>query len=138
MNCARHTTSSKVVLDVERGWKVLTVEVMATFCNTAYPGSREQVILVEKMPASIASYPQKDGAPPVREVVSSTSRRREEFADFPRLGVAGKKKILGLNAARLYGIDVPAEYQIADQTAPAARDDAQLVDDRSQQPVAGA
>ena len=24
---------------------------------------------------------------------------REEFADFPRLGVAGKKKILGLNAA---------------------------------------
>ena len=32
---------------------------------------------------------------------------REEFADFPRLGTAGKKKILGLNAARLYDIEVP-------------------------------
>jgi predicted TIM-barrel fold metal-dependent hydrolase len=62
---------------------------------------------------------------------------REEFADYPRLGVEGKKKILGLNAARLYGIDVPAEYQLKDEGAPAAQDDAQLVDDRSQ-PVAGA
>ena len=61
---------------------------------------------------------------------------REEFADFPRLGVAGKKKILGLNAARLYDIEVPKEYQIADESAPAAKDDAQLVDDK--QPVAGA
>ena len=53
---------------------------------------------------------------------------REEFADFPRLGTAGKKKILGLNAARLYGIDVPAEYQLpADAGTPAAQDDAQLV-----------
>ena len=31
----------------------------------------------------------------------------EEFSDYPRLGVAGKKKILGLNAAKLYGIEVP-------------------------------
>ena len=37
---------------------------------------------------------------------------REEFADYPRLGVAGKKKILGLNAARLYDIEVPAEFQL--------------------------
>ena len=37
---------------------------------------------------------------------------REEFADFPRLGVAGKKKILGLNAARLYDIEVPKEFQL--------------------------
>jgi len=43
------------------------------------------------------------------------------FDDYPRLGVEGKKKILGLNAAKLYGIDVPAEFQVAgepaDQTA---------------------
>ncbi|MFY9935150.1 MAG: hypothetical protein WAK82_44860, partial [Streptosporangiaceae bacterium] len=62
---------------------------------------------------------------------------RDEFADFPRLNTAGKKKILGLNAAKLYGIEVPAEAQLKDETAPAARDDAQLVEDRSQ-PVAGA
>jgi hypothetical protein len=51
----------------------------------------------------------------------------DEFADYPRLGVDGKKKILGLNAARLYDIKVPAELQLADQAAPAARDDATLV-----------
>ena len=38
---------------------------------------------------------------------------REEFADFPRLGVAGKKKILGLNAAKLYGIEVPGRVPAA-------------------------
>ena len=32
-----------------------------------------------------------------------------EYSDYPRLTTEGKKKILGLNAARLYGIDVPAE-----------------------------
>ena len=37
---------------------------------------------------------------------------REEFADFPRLGVEGKKKILGLNAAKLYDIKVPDEFQL--------------------------
>jgi hypothetical protein len=53
---------------------------------------------------------------------------REEFADYPRLGTAGKKKILGLNAARLYGIEVPAEFRIPAQAGtPAAKDDAQLV-----------
>jgi predicted TIM-barrel fold metal-dependent hydrolase len=54
---------------------------------------------------------------------------REEFADDPRLNVNGKKKILGLNAAKLYDIPVPAEYQLpADAGEPAARDDAQLVE----------
>ena len=38
--------------------------------------------------------------------------RRDEFSDYPRLGTAGKKKILGLNAARLYDIEVPAEFQL--------------------------
>jgi hypothetical protein len=37
----------------------------------------------------------------------------EAFTDYPRLGVEGKKKILGLNAAKLYGIDVPEEFQVA-------------------------
>jgi hypothetical protein len=46
----------------------------------------------------------------------------EEFSDYPRLDVDGKKKILGLNAARLYDIEVPAELQIADASAPASQD----------------
>jgi uncharacterized protein len=62
----------------------------------------------------------------------------EEFSDYPRLTTEGKKKILGLNAAKLYGIDVPAEYQLKDNTGgqPAEQDDAKLVDEGS--PVAGA
>ena len=36
----------------------------------------------------------------------------EVYSDYPRLGVEGKKKILGLNAAKLYGIDVPEEFQL--------------------------
>jgi predicted TIM-barrel fold metal-dependent hydrolase len=52
----------------------------------------------------------------------------DEFSDYPRLGVAGKKKILGLNAARLYGIEVPKECQLPESAGtPAAQDDAQLV-----------
>jgi len=52
----------------------------------------------------------------------------EEFADYPRLGTAGKKKILGLNAARLYGLSVPPEAQLpAEAGTPAARDSAALV-----------
>jgi len=62
----------------------------------------------------------------------------DEFSDYPRLGVAGKKKILGLNAATLYDIEVPAEYQLKDAAGgqPAEQDDAKLVDDAA--PVAGA
>ena len=52
----------------------------------------------------------------------------DEFSDYPRLGVAGKKKILGLNAAKLYGLEVPREFQLAEsEGTPAAQDDAQLV-----------
>jgi len=62
----------------------------------------------------------------------------DEFSDYPRLGVAGKKKILGLNAAKLYDIEVPAEFQLAaDQGTPAEQDDARLVEDDAQL-VAGA
>ena len=37
-----------------------------------------------------------------------------EYDDYPRLGVAGKKKILGLNAAKLYGLEVPAELRLTE------------------------
>ena len=54
----------------------------------------------------------------------------EEFSDYPRVTTATKKKILGLNAAKLYGIEVPAEFQLpAEEGTPAAQDDATLVDD---------
>jgi predicted TIM-barrel fold metal-dependent hydrolase len=36
----------------------------------------------------------------------------EAFTDYPKLTTATKKKILGINAAKLYGIDVPQECQI--------------------------
>ena len=51
----------------------------------------------------------------------------DEFSDYPRLSVDGKKKILGLNAARLYDIEVPQELQIASTEEPAAQDAAALV-----------
>jgi predicted TIM-barrel fold metal-dependent hydrolase len=37
---------------------------------------------------------------------------RSEYADYPRLGVEGKKKILGLNAAKLYDVEVPEELRL--------------------------
>ena len=46
-----------------------------------------------------------------------------ELADYPRLGVEGKKKILGLNAAKLYGVEVPEELRLPD-AEPAAQDSA--------------
>ena len=36
----------------------------------------------------------------------------EAFSDYSKLTTATKKKILGINAAKLYGIDVPVECQI--------------------------
>ena len=52
----------------------------------------------------------------------------DEFSDYPRVTTATKKKILGLNAAKLYDIEVPAECQLpATAGTPAAQDDAQLV-----------
>jgi predicted TIM-barrel fold metal-dependent hydrolase len=53
-----------------------------------------------------------------------------EYSDYPRLTVEGKKKIMGLNAAKLYGIEVPEELRLPpDAGIPAAREDAQLVPD---------
>jgi hypothetical protein len=52
----------------------------------------------------------------------------DEFSDYPRVNAATKKKILGLNAAKLYDIEVPPEFRLeAGQGTPAAQDDAQLV-----------
>ena len=37
----------------------------------------------------------------------------EEFSDYRKLSVTAKKKILGLNAARLYDIKVPPEFDVS-------------------------
>jgi predicted TIM-barrel fold metal-dependent hydrolase len=55
-----------------------------------------------------------------------------EYSDYPPLTIAGKKKILGLNAAKLYGIDVPEGLRLPeDAGTPAAQEDAQLVSDKT-------
>jgi predicted TIM-barrel fold metal-dependent hydrolase len=42
----------------------------------------------------------------------------EEFSDYSKFSIDQKKKILGLNAARLYDIDIPAELQpVAEEPA---------------------
>jgi uncharacterized protein len=52
----------------------------------------------------------------------------DELSDYAKLTTATKKKILGLNAAKLYDIKVPDECQLpADAGTPAAKDDAALV-----------
>jgi predicted TIM-barrel fold metal-dependent hydrolase len=55
----------------------------------------------------------------------------DTFSDFPAFTTASKKKILGLNAAKLYDVEVPQELQLPDDAGtPAARDDAELVESR--------
>ena len=54
----------------------------------------------------------------------------DEFSDYPRVNAATKKKILGLNAAKLYDIEVPAECQLpAEAGAPAPRTTRSWCDD---------
>jgi len=48
----------------------------------------------------------------------------DAFSDYPRLGVEGKKKILGLNIAKLYDVEVPEEYRIPVSPEEPAREDA--------------
>src|ERR1700742_482363 len=50
----------------------------------------------------------------------------EDYSDYPRINEDGKRKILGLNAAKLYGIAVPDGFDIA---GAGAEDDAQLVEE---------
>jgi predicted TIM-barrel fold metal-dependent hydrolase len=55
----------------------------------------------------------------------------DTFSDYPRWTHEAKKKILGLNAAKLYGIEVPKEAQLREEektTEPAVEDDAKLVE----------
>jgi predicted TIM-barrel fold metal-dependent hydrolase len=53
----------------------------------------------------------------------------DTFSDYPRLGDAGRRKILGLNAAKLYDIEVPERLRLPDEAGtPAAPEDAQLVE----------
>jgi uncharacterized protein len=40
-----------------------------------------------------------------------------QFSDYPRLDTNGKRKILGLNAAKLYDVEVPAEFQVPEPVA---------------------
>ncbi len=51
----------------------------------------------------------------------------DEYSDYPRVNVDSKKKMLGLNAAKLYDIQVPEECQLHGDGVPAAQDDAALV-----------
>src|SRR5258708_37570201 len=44
----------------------------------------------------------------------------DEYSDYPRLRTEGEKKILGLNAAKLYGVEGPAEDQLKDGGTPGA------------------
>ena len=45
-------------------------------------------------------------------VINDGSPDTEELSDYPKLTTVGKKKILGLNAAKLYDIEVPKECQL--------------------------
>jgi uncharacterized protein len=53
-----------------------------------------------------------------------------QFADYPRLTTDAKRKILGLNAAKLYDIDVPEECQVSSSADEPAQPGAELVGDR--------
>jgi predicted TIM-barrel fold metal-dependent hydrolase len=52
----------------------------------------------------------------------------DQYSDYPAFTDVSKRKIIGLNAAKLYDIEVPAELQLAPEAGtPAAQEDAQLV-----------
>jgi uncharacterized protein len=50
------------------------------------------------------------------------------YSDYPEVTDVTKRKILGLNAAALYGIEVPAEFQLSNGGTPGAKEDARLVE----------
>ncbi len=55
----------------------------------------------------------------------------EAFSDYPRPTTATKKKILGLNAAKLYDIEVPAECRLPTTAGEAEQPGQDLVEDRA-------
>jgi hypothetical protein len=51
------------------------------------------------------------------------------YSDYPEVTNATRRKILGLNAAALYGIEVPAELRLSPEAGtPGAKEDARLVE----------
>jgi hypothetical protein len=53
----------------------------------------------------------------------------DTFSDYPRLTADGKRKILGLNAAKLYGIEVPEHLRLPEPPqTPADKNAAVLVE----------
>ncbi|HZL03848.1 MAG TPA: amidohydrolase family protein, partial [Coriobacteriia bacterium] len=54
----------------------------------------------------------------------------ETYSDYPRWTTEAKKKVLGLNAAALYDVEVPEDLRVKDpqEGAPGAREDAELVE----------
>ena len=52
----------------------------------------------------------------------------DTFSDFPRWTTEAKKKVLGLNAAKLYDVEVPEALRLPADENVAAPDDAQLVE----------
>ena len=61
----------------------------------------------------------------------------EDMTEYAPLTTAQKKKILGLNAAKMYGLDVPAELRLPEadepETGPRGADDTA---ERAQDPTA--
>ncbi|GAA4688407.1 amidohydrolase family protein [Pseudonocardia yuanmonensis] len=55
----------------------------------------------------------------------------DQFADYPRLTTASKKKILGLNAAKLYDIPVPQELQLPTTADETMQPGEELVEDKA-------
>jgi hypothetical protein len=55
----------------------------------------------------------------------------DAFTDYPRLTTASKKKILGLNAAKLYDIPVPAECQLPTSADEPMQPGEELVEDKA-------
>ncbi|MCU1670884.1 MAG: amidohydrolase, partial [Blastococcus sp.] len=51
------------------------------------------------------------------------------FSDYPRVTTATKKKILGINAAKLYGIEVPAECRLPTTAGEKLQPGEELVED---------
>src|SRR5215213_4707606 len=52
----------------------------------------------------------------------------DSYSDYPRWTTSAKKKVLGLNAAKLYGVEVPPELRLPVDEEPASREDSQLVE----------
>jgi hypothetical protein len=58
----------------------------------------------------------------VEGFIDWTMPETEEYSDFPHPTSVTKKKIMGLNAAKLYDIEVPAELQLKNGGTPAAQE----------------